>query len=367
MHLAHAGETAPFQARNQAQDFLLPSPLDVGLEAHEVVQRGGRVVLAELHHGVRTAPGARIPEADRPHGAEGQGVLAAAGQDLNRQAAFEVAFQVGIGLGQGVALGRLDRSHEGSVLVRIHGTVDVVPVGRPVLRLLPAVLAESHGHVDGVAVHNRCHRVEEVQFPFAGQGLDGLRQGLAGQRTRGDDGRSLGDAGDLLPSQVNQRMASDAGGDLRGEGFPVDGQGGAARQRVRTGGAHQQAAQQQQFPLEDAQGPVLQQGAHAVAADQFGQPVALVRRGAPDRTHFVQDHGPAPFRQLPGRLAACQAASDDRDRGWGWGHGSWFLRRLVRTGPAAGRPRSARASNRRLWPRPDRRPAATLRWGWRRR
>ena len=110
-------------------------------------------------------------------------------------------------------------------------------------------------------------------------------------------------------------MAADAGGDLRGKGFPVDGQGRAARQRVRTGGAYEQAAQQQQFPLEDAQGPVLQQGSHAVAADQFGQTVALVRRGTPDRTHFVQDNGPAPFRQLPGRFAARQAAPDNRDRG----------------------------------------------------
>ena len=223
VHLAHAGETAPLQARDQAQDFLLPPPLDVGLETHEVVQRGGRVVLAELHHRVRTVPRARIPEADRPHGAEGQGVLAAAGQDLDGQAAFEVAFQVGVGLGQGIALGRSDSGHEGGVLVRIHRTVDVVPFRCPVLRLLPAVLAKGDGHVDGVAVHNRRHRVEEVQFPFAGQGLNGLGQGLAGQRSRGDDGRPFGDCADLVPSQVNQRMAADAGGDLRGKGFPVDG------------------------------------------------------------------------------------------------------------------------------------------------
>ena len=99
VHLAHAGEAALFKARNQTQDFLLPAPLDIGLETHQVVQRGGRVVLAELHHRVGTVSGARIPEADRPHRTEGQGIFPAPGQDLDRQAAFKIALQVGIGLG----------------------------------------------------------------------------------------------------------------------------------------------------------------------------------------------------------------------------------------------------------------------------
>ena len=61
----------------------------VGLEADQVVQRAGQVILAQLDHRMRPAAGARIAQPDRAHRAIGQGLHIARGQHFHRQAAFE--------------------------------------------------------------------------------------------------------------------------------------------------------------------------------------------------------------------------------------------------------------------------------------
>ena len=81
--------SASRQARDHAEDALLLAPLELGLEAHHREVAGGQVVLAELHDREGPPPGARIDEADRLHGPEEQGVAAAAGDDLDGQAALE--------------------------------------------------------------------------------------------------------------------------------------------------------------------------------------------------------------------------------------------------------------------------------------
>src|ERR1700738_5140751 len=60
------------------------------LESDEVVAVGAEVLLAELHDGVGPAASLRIGEADGLHGAEAQGVAAAAGGLFDGEAAFEV-------------------------------------------------------------------------------------------------------------------------------------------------------------------------------------------------------------------------------------------------------------------------------------
>ena len=64
--------------------------------------------------------------------------------------------------------------------------------------------------------------------------------------------------------------------------------------------------------VQQADGVVLRiVGAEGVGADQLGQAVGLVRLGAAHRPHLVQHHGHAGLGELPGRLAAGEAAADD--------------------------------------------------------
>ena len=60
------------------------------LEADEVVAVGAEIFLAQLHDGPGHLAGARIAQADGLHGAEAEGVAAAAGGLFDGQAAFEV-------------------------------------------------------------------------------------------------------------------------------------------------------------------------------------------------------------------------------------------------------------------------------------
>ena len=91
MDLAEAQELGVLQAGDQAQDARLLAELHMVLEADQVEALGAQILLAELHHGPGTPAGARIVEAHRLHGAEAQGVAAAARDLLDGQAGLEVA------------------------------------------------------------------------------------------------------------------------------------------------------------------------------------------------------------------------------------------------------------------------------------
>ena len=65
VHHAEADELGLLEPGNQPQHARLIAPLDLRLEADEAEVIAGEVVLAQLHDGVRLAPGARI---DRPTG-----------------------------------------------------------------------------------------------------------------------------------------------------------------------------------------------------------------------------------------------------------------------------------------------------------
>src|SRR5438309_2011466 len=88
--LAVAEESGVFEAGNEPQDAALFSVLQVVLEADEVVAVGAEVLLAKLDDGVGPAAGFGVGEADGLHGAEAQGVAAAAGGLLDGEAPFEV-------------------------------------------------------------------------------------------------------------------------------------------------------------------------------------------------------------------------------------------------------------------------------------
>ena len=92
--LAVAEEFGVFEAGDEAEDAGLFAEFHVVLEADEVVAVGAQGFLAELDGGVGPATGFWVREAGGLHGAEAEGVAAAAGELFDREAAFEV---VGVG------------------------------------------------------------------------------------------------------------------------------------------------------------------------------------------------------------------------------------------------------------------------------
>ena len=93
--LAVAEESGVFEAGDEAEDAGLFAEFEVVLEANEVVGVGAEVFLAELDAGVGPAAGSGVGESGGLHGAEAEGVSAAAGGLFNGEAAFEVLELVG--------------------------------------------------------------------------------------------------------------------------------------------------------------------------------------------------------------------------------------------------------------------------------
>ena len=94
MHHSEADELRGREPRNHPQHARLVAPLDLRLEADEAEVIAGEVVLAQLHGGVRLAPGAWIDQADRFHRAEAQRVGPTVRHHFDRQTAFEEALLV---------------------------------------------------------------------------------------------------------------------------------------------------------------------------------------------------------------------------------------------------------------------------------
>ena len=119
-------------------------------------------------------------------------------------------------------------------------------------------------------------------------------------------------------SMVTSGCVSERRRDRGGEAFAVDRQRAAGRNLMRVGRPHDQRAGAAQLLVEQADGIGLGVvGAERVGADQFGEPVGLVRLGAADGAHLVEDDGNAAPGDLPGGLGAGEAAADDVD----WSHG----------------------------------------------
>ena len=87
---AEAQELRVLETRDHPEDALLLGDAEARLEPDEVPHAPAAILHAQLHDGVRFAPGARIDEADRLHRPEAQRVAAAARHLLGRHAALEV-------------------------------------------------------------------------------------------------------------------------------------------------------------------------------------------------------------------------------------------------------------------------------------
>ncbi len=130
MHHAQAQPLRVRQARQLAERFFLRRPRQAGLEPDQVERAAVGVLLAQLHHGVRRAAGARVAQPDRLERAEAQRVLAARGQLLDRQAALEVRHVARRGVGFeafGLVLGqRAQVVDEAQVGLAVERDVEVV-------------------------------------------------------------------------------------------------------------------------------------------------------------------------------------------------------------------------------------------------
>ena len=196
------------------------------LEADKVVAVGADILLAQLHHGPRCLARARIAQAYRLHGAEAQGVAAAAGENFNRQTAFKIVellplFRLG-------GLGLKQRVKKAIELLAVHGAIDVV-----CRSLVPARGHVDAVHVDGVGVDNRRDRVVKGQVAGAGEPLDLAAEGVRRQRTRGEDCericRVCFKARDCFADDTNQRLGGDGFRDQPRKLDAIDSQGVARR------------------------------------------------------------------------------------------------------------------------------------------
>ncbi len=267
----------------------------------------------------------RVGEADRLQRAEAQGLAAALGHHLDRQAALEVGGVLLPVLELGLVGGE-QRVDEGLVLVAVHRAVEVGGALGLGLALVVARLEPGLGEIDGLEVDDRGDGVEEGEGGLVGQGADRLGEGRRGQRAGGDDdARPVGrrQAGDLAAVDGDERVGFEAGGDLGGEGHAVDGERAAGGDGVAVGGGDDEAAGLAHLPVQQADGVLLVVvGAEGVGADQLGEAVGLVGEGADDGAHLVQDHRHAGLGDLPGGLGAGEAAADDVDFAHAHGRGS---------------------------------------------
>ncbi len=91
MQPAEPRELGLFEAGNRAEHARLLAMFQLGLKPDHVPQRAERIVLTELHHGIRLhARPMRVRETDRLHRSVAQRLGAALGHHLDGQAAFEI-------------------------------------------------------------------------------------------------------------------------------------------------------------------------------------------------------------------------------------------------------------------------------------
>ncbi len=123
---AEPGELRRFQSRDRAQDADLFPVFELGLESDHVEQRAQPIVLTELHDRVGLLRRlVRIGQPDRLHRPVAQGIAAALGHHLDRQAAIEVGSRR-LPFAECDRLGRAQRIDERLVTGPVERAVDVI-------------------------------------------------------------------------------------------------------------------------------------------------------------------------------------------------------------------------------------------------
>ncbi len=238
MDAAEPRELGALEPGDHAEDAALLAVLHLGLEADDVEQRPQRIVLPQLHDRIGLDRRLMdVGQSERLHRPVAQGLAAALGHDLDRQAAVEIGRA--LEFAEFCLLRRQHGVNESLVLVAAHRAVDV---GRSAFATRPfLVVARLHPgdvHVDRGAVDDRGDGVEECERALAGPFADGGGERRGRQRSRGDDdivpvrGRQ---AGDLAALERDERMGEHPLFDRHGETVAVYGERAPGRHLVSVG------------------------------------------------------------------------------------------------------------------------------------
>ena len=322
VHDAVPDELGVLEAGDHAEHPLLLPPFQVGLEAHDIIQRPLLIFSPELDVGPRAVARAGVDEAHRAQRAEPHGVRAPRRHDLDGHTALIdrdgvglLAVGVGVGLCallcpcikivEGSALGRGQRSVEGLVLGLIEGAVEVVG-------LAPVVPGGGKDLlvVEALRRHDGGHSVIEVEALISGEASDLVRQRAVGQRAGGHEDRgALINVLHPLAVDGDARAFLHHPGDFGAEGVAVYRQRTACGHAGRLGGIQELAAHPAHLLLQQAGGGVQPLGLEAVGADQLRETLALVGRGEVCGLLLVKLHLHALARQPEGRFAARQTGA----------------------------------------------------------
>ena len=308
VHHAVAGEFSVRKARYHGKDPLLLAELEVGLKAHDVVQRARLVLPPQLDVGPGAVAGGGVHKALRAQRPEAHGVRAAACHHLDGHAAL-VDGEVAVELVELGPLGGHQSGVEGLVLFFIEGAVEVV-------RLAPAVAAggEDAAHVQALGGDDGGRRVVEGELVAPGDFGDGRGQRPVGEGAGGHQGgQALVQLGDLFAHHGDVGLTLDQLRHPGAEGVPVHGQGPARRHPDLPGHRQDVAAQQVHLGLEQAGGGVRPVGLQAVGADKLGKILAFVGGAFAGGLLLEELHLNALFRQPQGGLAPGEARAQHSD------------------------------------------------------
>ena len=322
VHDAVPHELGVFEAGDHAEHPLLLAPLQIRLEADDVVQRPLLVLGAELDVRPGAVAGVGVHQTHRAQRAEPHGVGTAGRHDLDGHTAlvdrdgvglFAVGIRVGRGslLGTGVkivergALGRRQRCMERLVLGLVERTVQIVGLAPVVAgRGEDPVVVQALGRDDGG------HSIVEMQPLVAGQAADLVGQRTVGQRAGGhQDGSALVDLLHPLPPDGDVRALLHPAGDGSAEGVAVHSQRAAGGHAGLLGGSQQLAAHPAHLLFQQAGSGIQPLSFQAVGADQLCKTFALVGRGKVGGLLLIERDVHALARQPERRLAARQTGT----------------------------------------------------------
>ena len=308
--------SALLEAGDQAEHARLLAIFQLGLEADHVEKRAERIVLPQLHDGVGLhARRMRVGEADRLHRTVAQGLAAALGHHLDRQAAVEIGRALEFaefGLFRGE-----QRVDEGLVSLAAHRAVDVVGARAAGPRLVVARLPPGDAHVDRIEMHDRRDRVEEGERAFAGEAtIASARAGeVSGPVAMITLSQSSGGSPATSPRSIvisgSARIAASTASAKPSRSTasaPPAGTWFASAQRMIS----EPSARISRWITPTA---LLRASSERNEFEQTSSARrrSLVRLGAAQRAHLVQDDGNAGARDLPGGLRTRQTPADDVD------------------------------------------------------
>ena len=197
------------------------------LKADKVIDGPQRVVLSQLHNRIRFFSRLRVLETHRLHRTVAERIFAPARHNLDRHAAFKDVLVL-------KAVNRrflrgFQRFDKGDVLVLLHCAVNIIRVSPVIARSKPRLV-----HVDGIEGNERRGSVEKAHVLLTAEVcLDCCAHGIAGQRSRSNNHRSLRHLRNFLFHDRNVRVIADFLRHKPGKTIPVDGKRAACFYPVR--------------------------------------------------------------------------------------------------------------------------------------